>query len=127
MTRVEPVLVERFFQRVDLCLGDLYFRLGDLGEITRSDVAGEQTDDDYHDQEFQQRESSAGNGMAGVIHLRPYKCGTQMKLYDVVLRGDKDPSQWMRIRSQAPCHLKKPFKINCEMRQAWLKTACSVV
>lgn len=55
---IEAVLVERLFQRIDLGTRRLDLGLADLGEIFRPDIAGQQADDDHHDEQFEQRESS---------------------------------------------------------------------
>src|SRR6218665_1804617 len=55
---VEPVLVERLLQRINLRTCRLDLRLADLTEELRSDVAGKQADDDHHNQQFQQSEAS---------------------------------------------------------------------
>ena len=55
---VETVLVEGLFQGVDLRAGDFHFGFLDLGEVTRTDVAGEQADDGDHDEEFEEGEAA---------------------------------------------------------------------
>lgn len=54
---VEAVLVEGLAEGVDLGFGGLDFRFADLGEIARADVAGQETDNDHDDQEFEQGEA----------------------------------------------------------------------
>src|SRR5574340_1736550 len=68
---VEPVFVEGLFQRIDLRARDLDFRLADLGEIARCNIARQQADDDHDDKQLQQRE-------AGLIRTRA-ACNTPMQ------------------------------------------------
>ena len=57
MARIEAELVERLLERIDLRARHLHFRLADLPEVARRDVAGEQADDHDHHQQLEQREA----------------------------------------------------------------------
>lgn len=73
---VQPVLVEGLAEGVDLRSGDLDFGFADLGEIFRADVAGQQSDDDHDDQEFEEGEAGMLGGVAGhlVIEIWMFIC-----------------------------------------------------
>jgi len=66
---IEAVLVDRFLQRVDLRPRHLDFRLADLREVFRGDVARKQPDDDDHDEQFQEREAGGRCGACSAAHL----------------------------------------------------------
>src|SRR3954463_2529905 len=54
---VEPEVVDRLAQNVDLRAGDGYLRLAQLREIARPDYRRQHADDDEHHQQFEQRET----------------------------------------------------------------------
>ena len=54
---VEPVLVERLLERVDLRLGDADLGLPDLIEIAWRDEPGQEADDQHHHEQFEQRKA----------------------------------------------------------------------
>src|SRR5581483_4301919 len=62
---VEPVLVERLLERVDLRPGGGRLGLADLPEVARRDVADEQPDDGHHDQQLEQGEAARTRGEQG--------------------------------------------------------------
>lgn len=53
-TDIEPVLIERLLQPVDLRACGLDLGLADLAEELRPHIAGQQADDDHHHQQLKQ-------------------------------------------------------------------------
>src|SRR5512139_386327 len=58
MAVVQPELVQRLAQRIDLGARDLDLRLADLGKIFGADVAGQEADDHHHHQQLEQGETA---------------------------------------------------------------------
>lgn len=64
---VEPVLIQRLAERIDLRLGRFYLGFSDLGEIFWPHVTGEQPDNDHDHEEFQQGKSTAAEAPYGPV------------------------------------------------------------
>ena len=72
---IEPVLVERFFQCVNLGARRLDLGLANLSEVLRPHIARQQSDDDHDHQQFEQRKSGRLGLMGPVngLDLRLHK------------------------------------------------------
>src|SRR5258707_275824 len=64
VTGVQAELVQRLGQGIDLGRRGLDLGLADLSEETRAHIPGQQADDDQHDQQLEQRETTC----LGVFH-----------------------------------------------------------
>src|SRR5467141_1006241 len=74
MPGIEPVLVERLLERVDLRPGGIHLGLPDLPEIARRHQPGEQADDHHHHEQLDQCEAvfaTHGSFSLAAILLRP--------------------------------------------------------
>src|SRR5438309_11965012 len=87
MPGVEPVLIERFLERVELRLRDTDFRFSDLAEIARRHQPGEQADDHHHHEQLDQREAepsrAPSNSSLFGTHASPF-------LTAILLRPDRE-------------------------------------
>jgi hypothetical protein len=61
MTGIKPILIQGLAKGIDLRLCGFDFRLADLAEILGPNVTRQQTDDDHHDQQFEQGKAAAAS------------------------------------------------------------------
>src|SRR5438309_8259515 len=87
MPGVEPVLIERFLERVELRLRDIDFRFSDLAEIARRHQPGEQADDHHHHEQLDQREAAL---LRLIAHLSLFGTHASPFLTAILLRPDKE-------------------------------------
>lgn len=57
-TDIQSVGNQCFLERIDLRFGDFDFGLGNNAKVLRCNVTGEQANDDHHNQQFEQGETS---------------------------------------------------------------------
>ena len=62
---VEPVLIQRLAERIDLRPGRFYLGFSDLGEVFWPHVTCEQSDNDHDHEEFQQGKPTAAEAPSG--------------------------------------------------------------